>query len=328
MTKTFEGLGPEEQLAEWRFVATDQRPRAATGIEPLDDLLNRRSFGAGELVILGGRMHTRKTGVMVNIVANMLQAGVPVGLVGLDESPAMYTMKLASALSGVAHTVLGEGWDTKGHRDVQERYLELAVNLSVTRGYRPTFDQLTGWLETAEVTAARPRVVFIDYLSLLARAKYTKGPADRVQQMAEDLQVWTNDNAVTTVVVHQVGRADDTSKRYHGDTPMTPEQLMYGGEQAADIILSTFRPALNPVGNMSERQAAAEGIDGEAWEAARQLVDDYRDITMLQLTKNRPGVELCYRGIPLRSHGQSQQMVAIEDALEEGVLTDEGVNDA
>jgi DnaB-like helicase C terminal domain len=171
------------------------------------------------------------------------------------------------------------------------------------------------------VTAARPRVVVIDYLALLARAKYQKGNAERIQNLAEDLQVWTNDNEVTTIVLHQVGRQDDTAKRYHGDSPMTPEQLMYGGEQAADVILSTFRPSLNPVGNMSERQALAEGMTTEEWEEARQLVEDYRDITMLQLTKNRPGVELCFRGIKLRSHGQSQKMTAVEDGVDdEGVM--------
>jgi replicative DNA helicase len=315
----FQGLGPAEQLSEWEAVATDPRPRASTGIEPLDDLLNRRSFGPGELVILGGRMHTRKTGVACNIIVNMLRAGVPVGLVGLDESPASYVAKLASCMSGVPHTVLSENWRTKKMNDIRDEYMELAKNLSVTKGYRPEFAQLSGWLETADVTAARPRVVFIDYLALLARAKYQKGNAERIQNLAEDLQVWTNDNEVTTVVLHQVGRQDDTAKRYHGDSPMTPEQLMYGGEQAADIILSTFRPAMEPIGNMTWRQAKAEGIEEDAWAEAKEAVEAAADLTMLQLTKNRPGVELLFRGMPLRSIGKSQKMVA-----EEPTLTDDG----
>ncbi len=320
----FHGLTAAEQAAELHSVATDPRPRAASGIEPLDDLLNRRSFGAGELVILGGRMHTRKTGVACNIIVNMLKAGVPVGLCGLDESTASYVAKLASVMSGVPHTKLSEHWHQKETHRIREEYAELAKNLSVTTGYRPSMEQLTGWLEMAEVTGPRPRVVFIDYLALLQRAKYQKGNSERIQNLAEDLQVWTNEQGVTTVVLHQVGRSDDTAKRYHGDSPMTPEQLMYGGEQAADIILSTFRPALEPVGNMTERQALAEGFTTEEWETKRQLVEDYRDITMLQLTKNRPGVELKFRGLPLRSHGQSQRMEAVEDRLDEqGVMVRE-----
>jgi KaiC/GvpD/RAD55 family RecA-like ATPase len=313
----FQGLGPAEQLKEWEAVATDPRPRAESGIAPLDDLLNRRSFGPGELVVLGGRMHTRKTGVACNLVVNMLKAGVPVGLVGLDEHPASYVAKLASVMSGVAHTTLGENWHTDKMKKIRDGYHELAQNLSVTKGYRPSFDQLTGWLDTADVTSARPRVVVIDYLSLLARARYQKGNAERVQNLAEDLQVWTNDNEVTTIVLHQVGRMDDTTKRYHGDSPMTPEQLMYGGEQAADIILSTFRPALEPIGNMTEQQALAEGIDQEEWEAKRELVEQYRDITMLQLTKNRPGIRLLHRGMALRSFGDSQRMEPVETSVGE-----------
>jgi KaiC/GvpD/RAD55 family RecA-like ATPase len=317
----FQGMGPGEQAAELEAVATDPRPRAASGVEPLDDLLNRRSFGPGELVVLGGRMHTRKTGVACNIIVSMLRAGVPVGLVGLDEHPASYVAKLASVMSGIPHTQLTEFWHTDKMRKVRDEYEQLAQNLSVTKGYRPTFEEMTGWLEMCSVGGERPRVVVIDYLALLARAKFQKGNAERIQNLAEDLQVWTNDNEVTTIVLHQVGRQDDTQKRYHGDTPMTPEQLMYGGEQAADIILSTFRPALEPVGNMTERQALAEGFTTEEWETKREMVEDYRDITMLQLTKNRPGVELKFRGIPLQSHGQSQKMVAIEDHLDDkGVL--------
>jgi hypothetical protein len=226
--------------------------------------------------------------------------------------------------------VLGEQWAGKKMGSIREQYTEMAKLLSVTKGYRPSFDQMTGWLETADVTSARPRVVFIDYLSLLARAKYTKGNAERIQSLAEDLQVWTNDNEVTTVVLHQVGRQDDSTKRYHGDSPMTPEQLMYGGEQAADIILSTFRPTLEPVGNMTVRQAQAAGIDEEEWGEKKNLVEETKDITMLQLTKNRPGVELLYRGLPLRSHGQSQRMQAVEDQLDEQgrlLTSDEGASD-
>ncbi|HXJ62512.1 MAG TPA: DnaB-like helicase C-terminal domain-containing protein [Actinomycetota bacterium] len=323
MGQNFQGLGPAEQLEAWRKVATDPRPRAASGIAPLDDLLNRRSFGPGELVILGGRMHTRKTGVACNIIVNLLKAGVPVGLVGLDESPAMYVAKLASVMSGVAHTTLGESWETPRMAKIRDEYTELAKNLSVTKGYRPSFETLTGWLDTADVTAARPRVVVIDYLSLLARARYTKGEAERVQRLTEDLQVWTNDNEVTTIALHQVGRSDDTNQRYHGDSPMMPEQLMYGGEATADIILSTFRPTLEPIGNMTEKQALAEGIDQEEWEAKRELVDEYRDITMLQLTKNRPGVELLYRGLKLRSAGHSQRMVPVESSVDDDMVRED-----
>lgn len=318
----FQGLGPDEQAAELEAVATDPRPRAASGIEPLDDLLNRRSFGPGELVLLGGRMHTRKTGVVVNIIANLLKAEVPVGLVGLDESPAMYVAKTASALTGTPHTELAEFWHEPRMRKVRDEYTQLARNLSVTKGYRPGFDQMSQWLEMAVVTSARPRVVVIDYLALLERARYQKGNAERIQNLIEDLQVWTNDEEVTTICLHQVGRADDTSARYHGDKPMTPEQLMYGGEQAADIIISTYRPTLNPTGNMTEKQALSNGSTTEEWEAARELVEVTRDLTYLQLTKNRPGVHLNFQGFPLRSFGYSQKMVAIEDTI-----TDEGMLD-
>lgn len=280
----------------------------------MDALLHRYSLGPGTLCLLGGRMHTRKTAVMMNLVANLLEAQVPVGLVGLDEAPHMYTAKLASVISGVSHSELEEAWDSPDTKEAQGQYMEATSGLlSVSRGTRPSFADLNSWLEMCEVTAARPRVVFIDYLSLLARAKYTKGEAERILRLTEDLQVWTADNEVVTIALHQVGRTDEgANRRYHGDQPLTAEQLKYGGEEMADLVFGTFRPALNPIGNMSWDQADAEGIDPEAWQEHVDRVEATRDMTYLQLLKNRPGTKLCPQGIALRSVGETQRMYPLE----------------
>ena len=102
--------------------------------------------------------------------------------------------------------------------------------------------------------------------------------------------MWTNDLGLVTIVLHQVGRQDDTTRRYHGHKPIPPEQLMYGGEQQADIILATYRPALDPVAMMTQDDAVAEGISITDWQAKVAHAQAYRDDTMLQLIKNRPPV--------------------------------------
>jgi hypothetical protein len=250
----------------------------------------------------------------MNLIANMLQDGVPVGLLGLDEAPHMYVAKLASVLTGVSHSVLEEGWEDPEHKAHRETYMAATEGLlSISRGVRPSFVEMTTWLDMCEVTAARPRVVFIDYLSLLARAKYTKGEAERILRLAEDLQVWTNENEVVTVALHQVGRTDEgNNRKYHGDQPLTPEQLKYGGEEMADLVFGTFRPALNPIGNMTWDQAEAESIDPDAWQEHVDRVEATRDMTYVQLLKNRPGTKLCQQGIALRSVGETQKMRPLE----------------
>lgn len=310
-------LTPDAQLAAWKEEATDPRPRAGSGWPALDGLLRRQSFGPGTLVFLGGRMHTRKTAVMANLIVNMLKQDVPVGLVGLDEAPFMYVSKLASAMSGLSHVALDDQWSAPGPvlGQVTADYHAMTDGgmFSFTAPSRPSLPELADWLEYDAVeTGERKRVIFVDYLSLLVRGQYDGKDTTRIPRLCEDLKMWANEKAVVVIALHQVGRQDDNiAKRYHGSTPITPEQLMYGGEQQADIILATYRPALDPEGNLSQEEAISQGIDLLEWQAKADRVSAFQQDTMLQLIKNRPGVELSQQGIRLRSVGDSQKMEVV-----------------
>lgn len=306
---TFRGLEPGEQWQQFQTVATDPRPRVQTGWPEMDALLHRRSLGPGTFCILAGRLHTRKTAVAVNLMVNMLRAGVPVGLVALDEATHMYVAKLASAASGISHSAIEESFTdpTQGAANAafQQTYQAIARNLSITEGHRPTFTDLDDWLAVQPV---KPRVVVIDYLSLMAREKFSGKDTDRIPRLAEDLAVWTKRHGLVTIALHQVGRQGDTSVRVHGHAPITNEQLKYGGEEQADIVWGTYRPALEPVGNMNQEQALIEGVGADEWRLKADRVAAFREDTFLQLIKNRPGTMLCPQGIRLRSVGDSQKM--------------------
>jgi hypothetical protein len=141
-----------------------------------------------------------------------------------------------------------------------------------------------------------------------------------VPRLFEELQTWTHDQDIVTVALHQAGRTDEgVSKKYHGDTPMTSEGLLYGGEQQADIILSTYRPALNQLGNMS--RATAESIMGDSfdedkWSDATTRVRKTARSTFLQLLKNRPSTKgLNFEGVELVSPDESQFMQEMGDGV-------------
>src|ERR1043166_1803749 len=163
--RDFEGVGPDDQLAELEARALDDRPVIKTGFPSLDRQLHRGGFQPGNMVLLGGRMHTRKTAVALNVVANLLRSDVPVGLLSLDESVAMYTSKLLSIVARKPSEWLEENW--KPALKYRREYRELAANLTMSKGIRPTIPDLTAWLVEAEVERERPRVVVIDYTSLL-----------------------------------------------------------------------------------------------------------------------------------------------------------------
>lgn len=306
MEQTFRGLAVEEMKTVWAERATDTRPRISSGWTMLDEMLNHGGFSPGEVVVLGGRTHTRKTTVMLNWVAALLRGGVSVGMVGLDEPTPSYIAKLASILTGVPHATLEDNWD-----DVQERLDEEVWEtlrlLWMSQGYRPDIDQLTAWWDGALAPADHPRIVFIDYAGLTSRDKYHGGDATRIPRIFEDLQVWTKDLDITTVLLHQVSRGD------HGREylPMQMDHLKYGGEDFADVVLTTYRPSLDPLGNVGREQAEMEmgdKWDEEKWQAAVLKCRRYEHSTMLQLLKNRPGVHLSFEGIELRSPSDAMTM--------------------
>lgn len=311
-----EGLTADEQLSVWEGRALDPRASLPTGFDAVDGKLFRGGLQPGLLVMLGGRTHTRKTGLMLNLIANFLRQGVPVGLVGLDEPTPAYVARLCSTLSvsdqsdgadGYDAEWLEENWGEKEAEAARRFYATKARGLTLSRGSRPTLETLSHWLDTA---LTRPRVIFIDYLQYLARGKFDGNDNTRIPRLAEELAVWTGDQDIITIALHQVGRESKSSGHYyHGDTPMQLESLRSGGEEAADVVLGTYRPALNPLGNMSADEAEAdlgEDWNEDRWKKAADRVKRYEHSTFVQLLKNRPSQRgLLLRGVELFAPGAS-----------------------
>jgi hypothetical protein len=316
--RAFEGVGPEAQLAALEARALDPRGAVKTGFPSLDAQLYRGGLMPGQFVALGGRMHTRKTAVAMNMAVTMLRQGVPVGFLTLDEALPMYTSKFMSILARRDSEWLEQHWQEPTVEKVREKYRKVMAGLTMTRGIRPNFTDLTEWREMASIDGQSPEVVFIDYTSLLVH--YRKSETQRVVGLFEELQTWTHDQDVITVGLHQAGRTDEgISKKYHGDTPMTSEGLLYGGEQQVDILLATYRPALNQLGNMSVDQAEmilGDSFDEEKHGEAMARVRRYEKSTFLQLLKNRPSTKgLNFEGTELTSPDGSQYLEEVGEGV-------------
>lgn len=311
-------LNSKDQLNAYDGYINDPRGTISTGFSELDSLLRKGGLASSTLTLLGGRTGTRKTTTTANLMANMIDQGTAVGLVGLDGGLSNnYLGRLFSVWSGFTMEDIEAEWNTGDIEATKEAYQKWASNLSVYNGeLRPSMADLTRWLAESESPSSgtvRPEVVFIDYVSLLHRQRWDGQENQRIHRLIEELQVWTHDHEVCTVAIHQVGRADEgVGIRYHGDTPMSLEGLKYGGEEIADIVLATYRPARDPIGNMEwdmARQVKGERFTKDDWQAAVERVNKYQDYTYLQLLKNRPGVHTNEKGIPLRSVLTTQKMV-------------------
>jgi len=277
------------------------------------------------------------------MVVSMAQANIPVGLVGLDEQPWQYVEKLMSAWSGWTLDRIEERWDEEDGKALRAEWRELARGkVHVAGGKRPAPDHLNGLLDMATISSkgaeARPSVIFIDYLKLMTRkGQFGYGDNSRIPQLVEELQVWSTENQVAVVALHQLSRNDEHgggNSRNAGHIPMTLSQLMYGGEDSADIVLGTYRPAMDPLALMAfdiAKMVLGDRFDEDDYWVRRAAAKKYEHSTFLQLLKNRPGADREERGVELLSPDRSMKLVEkeaeephVKDDAAEGVQVREG----
>lgn len=310
----FVPLSVDEQLRlldEW---VHDPRGVVPTGWKSVDDLLFRGGFAPSNYVVIGGRTRTRKTTWTLNLIARFLEDGHSVGLIGLDESPNFYALKLMGVMCGQHHEWLLENWESPPVQQIRDAYRKFAHRFSLSRGFRPSFERLSQWREMASVNdGIPPYIIFIDYTSLLERDQYAGAEVQRVHRLIEEGQVWTNESSVVTLALHQVGRLDEgAGQRYHGDTPMSLESLKFGGEEIADLVFGTYRLSLDTVGNMNIDQAKShlgKEFDEEEWQERVHRVKRYTNSTFVQLLKNRPGTKTNEQGLEFKQDGERLRMV-------------------
>ncbi len=305
----------------------DDRSAIPTGVEGLDSLLRRGGLLPGNLVLFGGRTGTRKTTVVANMVVSMAKAGVPVGLVGLDEQPWQYVVKLMSVYSTRSQDWIEERWDDEDGLELRREWKALASGrVHIFGGKRPSAAHLDAAMEMASLgSSSAPRILFIDYIKLMTRdGQFKYGDNSRIPQLVEELQVWSTENGVAVVALHQLSRNDEhggQNSRNAGHIPMTLAQLMYGGEDSADIVLGTYRPSMNPLALMPfdvAKEVLGDRFDEDDYFALKATAKKFETTTFLQLLKNRPGTHRDERGIELLSlYGESLRMV------EKGVLQEE-----
>ncbi len=303
----------------------DTRKSIPTGFAGIDSLLRRGGLQPGNLVLLGGRTGTRKTTVVVNMMVSMAQANIPVALVGLDEQPWQYVAKMMSAWSTRSQDWVEEHWDDAQGAQLRGEWRDFAgKTVTLASGKRPAPDHLAGMVEMAAVGKASPAVVFIDYVKLMSRkGPFAYGDNSRIPQLVEELQVWSTENQVAVVGLHQLNRNDEhggVNSRNNGHIPVTLSQLMYGGEDSADIVLGTYRPAKDPLAAMSidvAKTVLGDRFDDEEYFAARGRAKRKEHSTFLQLLKNRPGTHVEETGVELLSPGDSM-LLEEKEATEPG----------
>jgi hypothetical protein len=150
--------------------------------------------------------------------------------------------------------------------------------------------------------------------------EYRYGDNTRLPLLCENLGIWATDTGTTVVALHQLSRNDEygnTNNRNSGHVPVTLTQLKFGGEEQADLVISTYRPAMHPLASMTigiAKEAMGDKFDEDYYYEIRAMAKKYANSTFLQLLKNRPGIHREERGIELISPNDSLAMEEKPDA--------------
>ncbi len=312
---------PSQQLALLAESVHDERPSLPTGFDALDVLLRRGGLLPGNFAILGGRTGTRKSTIMYNMAVNMARENIPVAVIGIDEPPWLYVVKALSVWSGQSQEYIEEMWDEVEGQELREAWKGFArKRFHLFTGRRTGPDHLSGAVDMASLgDASAPRCLFIDYIGAMTReGSYGYSENTRIPRLVEELQLWSSESGVAVVALHQLSRNDEfggTNNRNAGHIPVTKAQLRQAGEEQADLVLGSYRPALDPIAQMSNADAKAvlgDRYDEDEILERRAVAKQKATYTYLQLLKNRPGTHEEHKGIVLDSPTDSLRMVEKE----------------
>lgn len=293
------------QLMRYDELITDSSPVASFGFRAVDQFIEHGGIRNGHLAFVVARSGVGKTNFILNVIDRLTTAGKTV----LFSSQEMLSEELVPRLMAIRWGVpLREvPMDYTASKETGQglvSYPKEFGGLYIYERKRPTFDDLKAALGmVAEGTGQTP-VVIQDYLHLMTRNGYPQFEQQRIPKLAEDSKVWANENKVPFIQLTQTGRANEHDDgANHGHIPLSMESLMYGGEQAADLIVGLYRPEKNPAWQRLD-------LEGEKLLEAQANLATWRDKMVVQVPKNRYGEENI-GGTPIHWDKQTMRMEEI-----------------
>lgn len=212
----------------------------ATGFRLFD-----RHFGFhdGDLIIMAGETSQGKTTLAVTIAKNMAKAGIPIVFYSLEMSVLQLTARISA---GEAMVVSSDLLYQKLTDEQYNRFYDTTTRMKSLPIY---FDEKSKTTFTGICRSIRRmvkkynvKVVFIDYLQILANGGRLDGREQMLGDMARDLKRLASELNICIVALSQMSRQQGKDK----NSQPTISRLRGSGqiEEAADMVVLIHRPDL------------------------------------------------------------------------------------
>jgi replicative DNA helicase len=208
--------------------------------------LNRiiKGYRKGNLVVLSGSTGEGKTTLALQEVLCMLLQGIPVGFISLEMTMPELILKLACSHTGISVEKALDGTLTEKEFSELTMCMDwiktLPIQITDTPALRMGEVKATGrmWKKRHDI-----KILFVDHLHLVNGDFNYPSSEQKFNDIANQLKELAKELDIPLVALAQLARKDtENGKRMHRET-----DLKYAGgiEQAADIIIFIFRPALH-----------------------------------------------------------------------------------
>jgi hypothetical protein len=227
-----------QEFALW---ANDPTPRIPWGM-PFFDMPTGGGIARSEIAMLMSMSSVGKTSIGLNIIRNNPE--IPALFMSLEMSWRQVVVRLAAMEHGVSTQSIEQEIRTqegyfKYAQGVVDRYRWLICDDTPALSLK---DAKSSFRRATELLGGHaPRLVIWDYMELIGGSGLMN-KSEAVDRAAQKLRDWTRELDTSSVVLHQVGKGDDTG----GYKPLSLESGRYGGHQPMDYVVGAYAARLNP----------------------------------------------------------------------------------
>lgn len=232
----------EEQVEGLREYAASPASRVKTGLESIDNLI--MGPAPGEVVYIAAAPGAGKSLFVTNIMWR--NPAVPMIFFSMEMPYRLAVQRLFGHWGDFPVSQVIRDTESNKLPGVLDAFAEKHAYHIIIEDTHLTLGDMSKFLAMYdEYYGERPRAICIDYLEAIKHDE--PGTGNRVEAVAQSLKSWAKYEDVAVFVVHHRNQ-----KRERWD-PFEPNDMRYGGERDADVVIGLWEPGEDPNLDFADR---------------------------------------------------------------------------